>query len=245
MDGRSCRAVEGRAAAEEVHDFATGTGGTLGQFGKLFLAHELRNRDTANGYAFHDGNHRVAVTAHHEGLHVFDRHAQFVGHEASETGRVKHASHTDDLVGRETGLLLHVVDHGVQRVGDHDDECIRSVFLDGFGNGLDHAAVLVQEVVTAHARHTRETGGHDHDVCALDGGVVGRTLKIHGRVDDRAAFHDIESLALRHALSLRNIDKDHVAKILLGEHESHCTTDLTSTNECNLLSSHDLTFLLR
>ena len=185
------------------------------------------------------------MAAHHEGLHVFHGNAEFVGDEASETGRVKHASHTDHLVGRETGLLLHVVNHGIERVRDDDDESVRSVSLDGFGNGLDHAAVLVEEVVAAHARHTRETGSHDNHVSALEVGVVGRTLKIDRRVDDGTAFHDIESLALRHALSLRNVDKNNVAKILLGDNESHCTTDLTSTNECNLLSCHNETFLLR
>ena len=157
----------------------------------------------------------------------------------SETGRVEHASHTDDLVGRKAGLLLHVVDHGVQRVGDHDDEGFRSVSLDGFGNGLDHAAVLFQKVVAAHTRHTGETGSHDNHIGTLDGGIVGRALKIHRGVDDATAFHNVESLALGHALSLRNVDKDHVTELLLSEHESHCTTDLTSTNECNLLSSHN------
>ena len=233
------RAVESGAAAEEVHDFATGTGGTLSEFSKLFLAHELRNRDTADSHAFHDGDHRIAVAAHHEGLDVFHGNTEFVGNEASETGRVEHASHTDDLVGREARLLLHVVDHGVERVRDNDDESVRSVSLDGFGDGLDNAAVLVEEIVAAHARHTRETGGNDNHVSTLEVGVVGRTLKIDRGVDDGTAFHDIESLALRHALSLRNVDKDDVAEILLGEHESHCTTNLTSTNECNLLSSHD------
>ena len=180
----------------------------------------------------------ITRAAHHEGLHVFDRHAEFVGNEASETGRVKHASHTDHLVSRETGLLLHVVDHGVERVRNHDHECIRSVFLNSFSNSLDNATVLVKKVVAAHARHTRETGGNDHDIGTLDSRVIGRTLKINGGVDDRAAFHDIEGLTLRHTLSLRNVDKNNVAKILLGDNESHCTTDLTSTNECNLLSSH-------
>ena len=239
MDSRGSRAVECRTATEEVHDFATCTSGTLCKFSKLFLAHELRNRDTADRDAFHDGDHRVAVAAHNESLDVFDGNAEFVSNEASETSGVEHASHTDDLVGRETGLLLHVVDHGVERVRNNDHECIRSIFLDGFGNSLDNAAVLVQKVVTAHARHARETSGNDNNVSTLNSGIIGRTLKINGRIDDGAAFHNVESLTLRHALSHRDVDKDDVAEVLLCKHESHCTTNLTSTNECNLLSSHD------
>ena len=47
---------------------------------------------------------------------------EFLGEEMAEAGRVEHAGHADDLIGRQAGLFLQRPDHGIERIGDADDE---------------------------------------------------------------------------------------------------------------------------
>ena len=51
-----------------------------------------------------------------------------------EAGGVEDAGLADDAVVGEAGDLLAEGNHGVERVGDDDDEGFGSVLLDPFGN---------------------------------------------------------------------------------------------------------------
>ena len=184
------------------------------------------------------------MTAHHQSLNVFHGDLQFVGDKASKARRIQNARHTDNLVCGKSGLLLHIVNHRVERVRNHNDKRVRGIFLDSFGNRLDNSAVLFQKIVTAHTRHPRETGSHNNDIRALDCRIVRRTLQIHRRTDNGTAFLNIESLSFRHSLSHRDVNKNNVAQLFLSQNESHCSANLTGTHEGDFFSSH-ITFLFK
>ena len=76
------------------------------------------------------------------------------------------------LLLRQAGELLQRPDHGVERVGDADDEGVRRVLLDAGADLLHDLQVDAEKVVAAHARLARHAGGDDADVGALDAGVV-------------------------------------------------------------------------
>ena len=66
------------------------------------------------------------------------------------TGLANHA-----LVG-ESGDLLHVVRHEVQRVGDHDNHGIGRMVANARTHLADDVSVLPDEVLTGHAWLARE-----------------------------------------------------------------------------------------
>ena len=80
---------------------------------------------------------------------------------------------------------------------------------------LHDLVVRVQEVVAAHPRLAGDAGGDHHHVGA--GGV----LVVVGADDpgvgalDRGRFHDVEALALGHALD--DVDEDHVGQLAVGQ----------------------------
>ena len=118
---------------------------------------------------------RVAVAAQHEGRDVLDRDAQLLGQEVAEAraSRARPPCRPPAAGGRPE-TLLHRPDHGVERVGDDDDEGVGRVLLDVLADRLHDAGVDADQVVAAHAGLARHAGGDDHHVGARDGRVVAR-----------------------------------------------------------------------
>ena len=132
--------------------------------------------------------------------HVLDRDAELLGEEVAEARRVEHAGHADHHVARQAGDLLQRPDHGVERVGDDDDEGVGRVLLDAGADLLHHLEVDADEVVAAHAGLARHAGGDDADVGAVDVGVGVGAAQLAVEALDRARLGEIERLALRQAL---------------------------------------------
>ena len=65
-------------------------------------------------------------------------------------------------------------DHGVERVGDDDDEGVGRVLLDALADLLDDLGVDAEQIVAAHAGLARHARGDDDDVGAGDVLVVDR-----------------------------------------------------------------------
>ena len=85
---------------------------------------------------------------------------------------VEHAGHADHHVVRQAGEFAQRPDHGVERVGDADDEGVRGVRLDALADRLHDLQIDAEQVVAAHARLARHAGGDDADVGAGDVGIV-------------------------------------------------------------------------
>src|SRR3546814_15417686 len=105
-----------------------------------FYLDEIGDGDAVDGRVANDRHHRVAVTAENEGVHILDRHGELVGDEVAEARRIEHAGHADDLIVRKPRKFTQRPDHGVERVGDADDESVGSVGLEAFADGQNGRA---------------------------------------------------------------------------------------------------------
>ena len=140
-----------------------------------------------------------------KGGDVFDRDVELVGEEKAEARGIQHPRHAHHLLVRQAGCLLQRPDHGIERVGDADDEGVGGVFLDAGPDLLHHLEIDREEIVAAHARLARHAGGDDADL-----GVVERVIGIgagEGSVEpiDRRGLRDVERFALRTPSAMSNI----------------------------------------
>ena len=186
FDCRRRRRVERRTGLQQTNDFGTAITGALNDRVQFVLCgpahlHQIRQWDTRNSGIARQGDHGVAVAAQNEGSYVFHGHIEFRREEVTEARRIKNASHATYLVVRQTGEFAQRPNHSVQWVGDADNECVWRVGSDAFANGFHDLQVDSQQVITAHAGLTRNTGSHDANVCASDFGIVVRAG--HRRVE--------------------------------------------------------------
>mmetsp|Transcript_30065 Transcript_30065/g.48222 ORF Transcript_30065/g.48222 Transcript_30065/m.48222 type:complete len:205 (+) Transcript_30065:461-1075(+) len=75
--------------------------------------------------------------------------------------------------------LAHGWHHGVHRIHDQGNHCLRAVFGTGLYNVLGDASIDVQQILAVLARLARHTSRHEHKVaagealsCFLDGPVI-------------------------------------------------------------------------
>ena len=101
---------------------------------------------------------------------------------------------------RQAAGLLQRPHHGVERVGDADDEGVGRVFLDAGADLLHHLEIDAEQIVAAHAGLARHAGGDDADVGALDRVVGVGAGELGVETVDRRRLGDVERLALRDAL---------------------------------------------
>jgi hypothetical protein len=181
-------------------------------------------------------HHGVAVAAEHEGGDVLDRDVELLGEEVAEAGRVEHAGHAADLGVRQAGELAQRPDHGVERVGDADDEGVGGVARDALADRLHHLEVDAEQVVAAHAGLARHAGGDDADVGALDVGVVVGALEAGVEAVDGGGLGDVERLALRDAFG--DVEQHDVAEFLQRGQMGERAPDLPGADQRDLRSCH-------
>ena len=108
--------------------------------------------------------------------------------------------------------------------------------LDALGDAGDHAGVLGQQVIAAHARHAREAGGDDHHVGAGNGGIIGAAGHHAVEPVDRAGLHQVERLAGGHATE--HVKHDDVPELFQPDQVGERAADVTGANEGDLVASH-------
>ena len=138
----------------------------------------------------------------------------------------------------QAGELLQRPDHGVERVGDADDEGVGGVLLDAVADRLHDLEVDAEQVVAAHAGLARHAGGDDDDVGARD--------RRHSRCaptyraskpSTGAGLGDVERLALRDAL--HDVEQDDVAELLQPDQVGERAADLSGADQRDLVASHE------
>ena len=127
-------------------------------------------------------------------MRVLDRHAELLGDERPEPGRVQDAGHPENALARETGGLHGDVAHRVERVRDDDQDRIRRVLHGLLDDGPDDARVLGKKVVPAHPRLAREARRDDDDVRARRVGIVVRADDPGVVANDRGRLGEVEPL---------------------------------------------------
>ena len=165
------------------------------------------------------------------------RDIELFGQEEAEAGRVEHAGHADHLVARQSGCLLQRPDHGVEGVGDADDEGFGRVFAQAGADLLHDLQIDLDEVVAAHAWLARHAGGDDDHIGILDLGVFVDALELGGEALDRRGLRQVERLALGHAVD--HVEDDDFAKLTDARKMGKRAADLTPADECNTAPRHD------
>ena len=137
--------------------------------------------------------------------------------------------------------MSHVA-HGVQRIGDDDQDAIRGVF-DGLLHGVLHDLVVgPQQVVAAHAGFARKPRGQDHNV-----GVGRRFVAVATGYPDidsgyRYGFQDVQPFALRY--TFHNVHHDHVGQTFVGQAHRTTGADIAGAHNRHFLSHIDLLTLM-
>ena len=128
---RRCRGRVVRGAGlEQADDLAAAVPGAIDQRVDLFGAEQVGQRLAVDRAGRRDRHHRVAVRSERQRLHDAGRHAEPLGHEVGEPGRVEHPGLADHPVRGELGDLRGQRGHLIQRVRHHDQH--------GVGRVLDH-----------------------------------------------------------------------------------------------------------
>jgi hypothetical protein len=131
---------------------------------------------------------------------VLHRNLEFFGQKKTEAGRIQHAGHADHAVMREARRLAHHPNHNVQRIGDDDDEGVRTVGAQSLAHVADDFGVDADQIVAAHARLARHARGDDRHIGASDVGIVAGAAQRRIEAFDRRCLRQIQTLTLRHAV---------------------------------------------
>ena len=99
--------------------------------------------------------------------------------------------------------------------------------------------VGVQQVIAAHARLARNTGGDDDDVRVCGVGVVVGAEHVGVAFLDRHGFQQVESLALRHAFD--DVDQNNVGQFFGGHPVSGSRAHVSGTYDSYFLT-HEFPF---
>ena len=92
--------------------------------------------------------------------------------EGAEAGRIQNAGHADHAIAREAAQLVSRLRHGVQRIGNDDEDAVGRILHD-LAHHIAHDLVVgVEQIVAAHARLARNAGGDHHDVRVCGIGII-------------------------------------------------------------------------
>ncbi len=172
------------------------------------FVHQFGDRNAGDGGIAGKRDHGVAVSAEDEGGYVLDADFEFLGDEGAEARGVEHAGHADDALARESAHLVSRLRHGVERVGDDDQDAVRRVVHDLADHVVHDLVVGVEQIVAAHAGLAGNSGGDDDDVGVGGVGVVVGAENCGIALLDRHGFKQVETFALRDAFD--DVDEDDI-----------------------------------
>jgi hypothetical protein len=102
---------------------------------------------------------------------------------------------------------------------------------DAFANGFHNLEVDPQQVIAAHARLARDTGGDDANISARNIFIRLSTRHFSIEFGGWAAFGDVQRLAFGDAFG--NVEQDDIAQLFEGSKMGKGATDLTSADQRN------------
>src|SRR5205807_10064124 len=153
-------------------------------------------------------DHGIAVSAEDEGSYVLDADFEFLGDKSAEAGGVEHAGHADDALTRKAAHFVSGLRHGVEGIGDDDQDAIRRVMHDLADHVIHDFVVGMQKIIAAHAGLAWNSGGDDDDVGLGGVGVVVRANDVGIALLDRHGLEQVETFSLGD--TLHDVDKDYI-----------------------------------
>src|SRR5215472_1916841 len=212
LRGRGGRRVVGAARLEVLYDLSSAIAGALDDRIETVFGDEFGDRDPGDGGVARQWNHGVTVAAENERGHVLYADVKLLGDESAEARGIEDAGHPDHAVARELAQLVRGLGHGVEGIGDHDEDAVGRVGYD-FGDDILHDfEIRVQQVIAAHARFAGDACGDHDDVRVGRIGVVVGAQHEGVALFDRHGLKQVQALALGNALE--NIDEHNVRQFL-------------------------------
>ncbi len=149
---------------------------------------------------------------------------------------VQHAGHAHHLVMRQAAELAQRPDHGVQRIGDADDESVGGMRLDAFADRGHDFEVDAQKIVAAHARFARHARRDDDHVGARNVGIGIGALELGIEAFHRSRLRDVERLALRQAF--HDVEQHDIAELFQADEKRQRAADLAAADERDFVAGH-------
>jgi hypothetical protein len=234
FDRRGRGGVVGAAGLEIPHDLGAAIARTCDDLLDSVRVHQIGQRNACYAAVPHQGNHGIPMAAKHKSDDVRCGDIERLRYESAEAGGVEYAGHAHHTALRKAAGVVRNVAHGVKRVGDHEQDCVRRVLHCLFHGCLDDVVIGPQQVIAAHSRLARKTGGENHDIGVLRGPVIVAAGYLDVDPLDRAGLKDVEGLALRDAF--QDIYHDNVGQSLPGQTDRATGTDISRSYNCDLLS---------
>src|SRR5207302_2718150 len=153
------RGVIRGAGLEMFDDFGTSVAGALNDALQSGFIHEFGDRNAGYGGIARKRDHGIAVSAEDEGSYVLDADFEFLGDKSAEAGGVEHAGHADDALTRKAAHFVGGLRHGVEGIGDDDQDAIRRVMHDLADHVIHDFVVGMQKIIAAHAGLAWNSGG--------------------------------------------------------------------------------------
>src|SRR5208282_2295010 len=100
------------------------------------FVHEFGDGNAGDGGIAGKRDHGVAVSPENEGGYVLDADLEFQRDKRAEAGGVEYSGHSNDALARKAAELVGGLRHGVERIGDDDEDAVRRVLH----NLADHVA---------------------------------------------------------------------------------------------------------
>src|SRR3984893_3556138 len=204
----SRRGVVRGPGLEMFYDLGAAVAGALHDALQSRLIHEFSDRNSGNSGIARKRDHGVAVSTEDEGGNVLDADFEFLGDKSAEAGGVENTGHADDAFAWEAAHLIGGLGHGVEGIGDHDEDAVRRVAHDLADYVIHDFVVGIQKVITAHTGLARNSGGDDDDVGVGRVGVVVRSDNVGITLLDRHGLEQVETFSLGDAL--HNVNEDDV-----------------------------------
>src|SRR5258708_22674708 len=199
LRGSGRRGIIRRASLEMFDDLGAAVAGALDYAIESGFVYEFGDGNTGYGGIAGKRDHGVAVSAENAGANVLDTDFEFLGDKSAEAGGGQYAGHPDDALARESAHLVGGLCHGVERIGDDDEDAVRRVVHDLADYVVHDFVVSIQKIVAAHAGLARNSSGDDDDVGVGGVGVVVRADDVGIALLDRHGFEQVETLSLRDA----------------------------------------------
>src|SRR6266481_3204533 len=107
-----------------LYDLGATVAGALDDAIESGFIHKFSDGNSGYGGIAGKRDHGVAVSTKDEGGYVLDADFKFLGDKSAEASGVEHAGHADHALARKAAHLVRGLRHGVERIGDDDENAV-------------------------------------------------------------------------------------------------------------------------
>src|SRR5208282_5876814 len=154
--------VISRSGLEIFDDLGAPVSGALHDGIEAVFRDQFGDGNTSDGGVAGKRDHSVAVSSENEGGYVLDADLELSGNKGAKAGGIQDSGHADDALAGKAADLVSGLRHGVERIGDDDEDAVRRILHDLADHVIHDFVIGIEEVVAAHTGLARDSCS-DHD----------------------------------------------------------------------------------